>query len=317
MKSFLSFQFIIEDIDIIKNYQDIVILTDSFQYENRLQCKLLSQQNIPLPHIQNSLVSLYQKYFTQIHKIYEKGIILERFDMGGMVEKMKRGNFKKEDFEKVINPLLFQYLLEHERMKLCTLYKSYLFKLWIQIFDAKNILDLSSGWGDRLLGALAVQNSIEKYIGIDPNENLQKGYQEMIKTFCLAKNKSKFQMIVEGSQNVFYDKMKLTFDLIFWSPPFFDLEDYVPNKKDKSHKNQSIQRFQKYEDWENKFIIKTIFESTLCLKKYGIFLFYIGFVKDSLFEKLNQIPHLHHLGEFYVSSYQKKKPKNYLVYQKI
>jgi hypothetical protein len=312
-----NLQIVIEDIDIIKNYQNIVILTDSFQYENRLQCKLLSQKNTPHHLIQNSLVSFYRKYFTQMNSIYEKGIILEKVNLDMIIEKMKLKKFGKKDFEKIIHPLLFQYLLEHEKIKLCTLYKSYLMKLWIQIFDAKYILDLSSGWGDRLLGALAVQNSIEKYIGIDPNENLQKGYQEMIKTFCLSKNKHKFQMIVKGSQDVSYSTMNIMFDFIFWSPPFFDLEDYVPNQKDKSHINQSIQLFKNYEDWENKFIIKTIFESTLSMKKYGIFLFYIGHVKDSLFQKLNQIPHLRHLGSFYVTSYSKKQPKSYLVYQKI
>lgn len=317
MHDFCSMKLFIEDIDLIDHYRNIVVLTDSFQYQERLKCKLLSQQQEPLHFIQQNLPQLYRKYFEHVHKVYETGIPLPNLHIDSILQKIDSNTFSEEDFQQIIHPLLFQYLLEEEKIKLCTLYKSYLMKLWIQIFDAKYILDLSSGWGDRLLGALALQNSIEKYIGIDPNENLQKGYHEMINAFCLPKNRSKFELLVEPSQNVNYEQRNETFDLIFWSPPFFDLETYVPNKKNKSYQKQSIQSFQTYEEWEDHFIVQTLQKSCLKLKRYGIFVFYIGFVKETLFQKIGEIPNLKYLGDIYVSSYRKNKAASYMIYQKV
>ena len=48
---------------------------------------------------------------------------------------------------------------------------------------ATKILDLCAGWGDRLLGSLASSKpfGVDRYIGTDPNEELQEGY----KNICL------------------------------------------------------------------------------------------------------------------------------------
>jgi hypothetical protein len=49
-------------------------------------------------------------------------------------------------------------------------------------FNAECVLDFSSGWGDRLNGAMSAQ-SVKKYIGIDPNNNLYNSYNKQIEHF--------------------------------------------------------------------------------------------------------------------------------------
>lgn len=74
-------------------------------------------------------------------------------------------------------------------------------------------MDFCAGWGDRLLGALAHQNEIEYYYGVDPNKLLHPNYQMMIKEFATEDNLNKFQMIVSA-----FEKWQIptgkTFDLI-------------------------------------------------------------------------------------------------------
>ena len=112
----------------------------------------------------------------------------------------------EEEYKKAINPMYLQNII-YENNRFCTVYKPYLFKLFINIFKGNKkpkILDLSSGWGDRLIGALSLQDEIEQYIGIDPNNNLLKGYNKMIEDLCHEKNKKKFIFLQQPAEEVDY-----------------------------------------------------------------------------------------------------------------
>lgn len=81
------------------------------------------------------------------------------------------------------------------------------------------ILDISSGWGDRLIGALAVA---ESYAGADPNNNLFPGYNQIMEFF--GADKTKFSI-----QNTTFQDMVLPDwrpNLVLTSPPYFNLEEY-------------------------------------------------------------------------------------------
>lgn len=90
-------------------------------------------------------------------------------------------------------------------------------------FNAKNVLDFSSGWGDRLCGFMA--SSAESYTGIDPNKNLFPKYHEMINEIG-PRNKT-INLINDGAENV--DLSSKKFDLIFTSPPYYTWKD-TPKK---------------------------------------------------------------------------------------
>jgi DNA modification methylase len=90
-----------------------------------------------------------------------------------------------------------------------------------QKFKPKRVLDITAGWGDRLVGAMT-QNI--DYIGIDSNLSLETPYSRMIKEYQ-KKSTSNILMIFDKAQNVDYKKLP-KYDLIFTSPPYFNIEQY-------------------------------------------------------------------------------------------
>jgi hypothetical protein len=93
-------------------------------------------------------------------------------------------------------------------------------------FNAKKVLDFTAGWGGRLLGAWAL--GID-YVGIDTNINLKPAYEKMIDTLKKYDEKTgrkspKLEMIWENCLDV--DYLKLDYDFVLTSPPYFTLEIY-------------------------------------------------------------------------------------------
>jgi 16S rRNA G966 N2-methylase RsmD len=102
--------------------------------------------------------------------------------------------------------------------KECTSHKPNILVTLVQLFGSTSIIDPTSGWGDRLAGAIASNVS---YVGIDNNDKLFKGYNDMIKTF----NYDKATMLCGDTLKVDIPKQK--YDLIFTSPPYSNYEKYA------------------------------------------------------------------------------------------
>jgi hypothetical protein len=132
----------------------------------------------------------------------------------------------------------------------CNAFKASLAISIYKFFNAKRVLDFSSGWGDRLLGAMAYQ--VERYLGYDPNPNLQNGYNEMISLF--SETPTRYEIISEPFEKSIIHE---TFDLIFTSPPYFDFETYVSSDQIIS-KNQSIINYPKFNDWMIYFLFTSL-----------------------------------------------------------
>ena len=129
-------------------------------------------------------------------------------------------------------------------------------------FQAKNVLDFSMGWGDRIAGAYASEY-VENYIGFDPNASLLKGYVEQLQLYSsITGNAKRFKLKPVCAED---DRYILTneFDLIFTSPPYFDKEKYDQSP------NQSYIKYKKFDDWMNDFLIKAIELRTQNLKSGG------------------------------------------------
>jgi 16S rRNA G966 N2-methylase RsmD len=315
--SFVGYKIYIDDVDIEKNDKQIMILTDYFQLKERMNCTLKNQLS-PYQFYQKNKKKLLNEYFMYQKKLHkDEHIPFHPISFSHFLHKINKKTFQQKDMNTMIHPLVFHYLMMKYKSKFCTLYKSYLMKLWIQIFDAKHILDLSAGWGDRLLGTLSLQNQIESYTGIDPNEKLFEGYHQMIDMLSLYKNRSKFEMICAGSETVDFQSLHKEFDLVFWSPPFFDLEIYVSNEQRKNTKHQSISKFKNYQTWEDSFLLSTIQHVIPTMKQYGIFIIYIGQVKPSFMIKLNKMNGIRNLGNLFVRSFQFQKFKSYIFLQKL
>lgn len=129
-----------------------------------------------------------------------------------------------------------------------TVFKSTVAKSVYSLFNAKRILDPSSGWGDRLIAALSLpSDQLEYYVGVDPNSSLTKGYNEMIDMFAPESDKGKFIMLNDTFEDVNLGTMK--FDLVFTSPPYFSYEKYTNDS------SQSYVKYPKFYGWVHNFLI--------------------------------------------------------------
>ena len=151
----------------------------------------------------------------------------------------------------------------------CNAFKATLAKSIYHFFHAKRILDFSAGWGDRLLAAIA--HKAERYLGYDPNIELQIGYQEMITTLLdksdsVSPNK-KYEIIAKPFESAILPENE-TFDLICTSPPYFDFEIYLPSKNEKAE-TQSIIKYPSFHDWIIQFLLVSFIKSWNSLETNG------------------------------------------------
>lgn len=135
--------------------------------------------------------------------------------------------------------------------KECTQFKPTIARFVYQNLKSTRILDFSAGWGDRLIAAISLDDQIEFYHGFDPNEKLFPGYKEIIDRF--AKDKEKYIITCTPFQTYSFPKNDdVKYDLVFTSPPYFDLEIYSNNE------TQSIQTYPNFEDWIVFFLFASI-----------------------------------------------------------
>lgn len=215
------------------NYLKYDLISDYFQEQERIKCKR-----------KNTLVSPYNYWFNN-----------------------KKNNLSEiikiciKKFNGVINSYTLNeslYLLTNE----CSQFRPTVLVSIIKMFGGrKRILDLSAGWGDRLIGAIAAK--VDYYFGADPNTNLHKGYKNIIKFFNV--NPKRFIIKDSGFENV---KIQMPpnnykFDLIMTSPPYFDLEIYSDNKR------QSI-LYRRKNEWLNKFMFPSLKKAWKVLEINGI-----------------------------------------------
>lgn len=137
-----------------------------------------------------------------------------------------------------------------------------------EIFDGKNVLDLSMGWGDRLVGALA--STIDSYTGIDPNSNMHPIYQQIANKY---KHNKRTKFICSPAEDAQIEPNQ--FDLIFTSPPYFDRERYS-DEDTQSWKRygSSVQR------WLEGFLFKTMENSYSWLQEGGRLILNINDVSE-------------------------------------
>ncbi len=129
-------------------------------------------------------------------------------------------------------------------------------------YNSKNILDFSMGWGDRLAGFFASPKT-ERYVGTDPNIELQDGYREQIKLYCSDASKEVIIRDKPAEEMVYTSE---EFDTIFTSPPYFDTERYS------TADTQSWVRYKDMYEWLHNFLFESIERAWTALKRDGVML---------------------------------------------
>jgi hypothetical protein len=140
------------------------------------------------------------------------------------------------------------------RKYICSQFKPNVAKVLYDKLNSKSILDFSAGWGDRLAGFYASETG-EYYLGIDPRKENHPIYQEQTEFY--EKHRTMFEVdksvdfVVSPAEEVEFTEMG-EFDTVFTSPPYFGVERYSYDD------TQSWVRYKTIDEWNEKFLQKTI-----------------------------------------------------------
>ena len=122
------------------------------------------------------------------------------------------------------------------------------------------VLDPSAGWGDRAVAAVLA--GAASYVGYDPNPALEKPHDELLDRLCVvagAHTPLPFETEIRPKGAPLslaeVDKSDPPADIVLTSPPFFDLEVYVPPGAPGADA-QSIAgaKGREYEEWVDAFL---------------------------------------------------------------
>jgi hypothetical protein len=176
----------------------------------------------------------------------------------------------------------------YSRVKECTNFKPSLAKHVIEFFGAKRVLDFSAGWGERMLGAMAAH--VEEYLAFDPNLTLQAGHALSLRTHGTAQQQQNFSIRYEPFESSNLSAEDFNADLVFTSPPFFNLEVYTTPE---NAKGQSIQSHKGVNAWLVKFLFHALKKAWSCLSRGGhMALHYSDVTKERTVRRLH-FPHCH------------------------
>ncbi len=160
----------------------------------------------------------------------------------------------------------------YHSIRLCNNFRIVVALTVVKLLKSTHWLDISAGWGDRLLTAL-LSKSIKYYCGVDPNPCLHPHYDEMIAAFKKPSEASNYVLIKDG-----FEKAKIPnkpYDLVFSSPPFFNLEVYSDVNDDSLIKNPTEQK------WFVNFLMPSIMKAISLLISKGYLVLYMGESKDT------------------------------------
>ena len=143
------------------------------------------------------------------------------------------------------------------RMYMAAQYPPAVAKSLYNLFEAKDVLDFSMGWGDRLAGFHA--SNAESYTGIDPNQEVFDNYPRQNELYETYK---KTEFIKAPAEDV--DLSKRKFDMVYTSPPYFHVERYADDE------TQSWKRYgNDIDSWLDGFLYPTLNYSWEALEDGG------------------------------------------------
>lgn len=259
---------------------DMINITDYFSQSCRILCSHMNNPS-PLLYFKKNKQEIYDKLMKQYNKV----------------------SWHQLD--------IYMYM----NIKQCTCFYTPIVVNILYYFKPKRYLDFSAGWGDRLIGAIAYGMTDKNfhYTGVDPSECMKKKYKKIIEK--LTDNDPRYNII-----NSPFEDTKLTnnsYDLIFTSPPFFDLEIY-----EKDNINQSVARYRDINMWFDKFMTQCIDKSIDVLEKNGHLALYIAdSMNDSYVKKTHNYiiekKNIQYIGNIYwINKTSSNKLRTIRIYKK-
>ncbi len=219
-------------------------------------------------------------YFTALVDYFQEECRLKCRRVNAKIDALEFFEQNKKKFETEIKkPITYQKILDKiyaARYTACSEFDPVWLTNCIWYFETiigpiKNVLDMSAGRGARMLACAALNIN---YLGVDPSECAHAHY-EIMKNFAkFCGSKSNINFIKSGFEEpwekehffvTIRDRMETDgFDLMFSSPPYFDLEIYENTPA------QSINKFSAMETWLNEFLYVSMKKILSLLRPGGI-----------------------------------------------
>lgn len=225
----------------ISDYDKINILTDYFTENIRMRAI-----------VKNSKYSPYDYY---IHNKKSINALINKYDYPDLLQRI----YLKREY-------IFNNCKEATTFKLTSGYSVIKYLCKINNIDITKIkvLDPSCGWGDRLI--IFTSLNVKQYVGFDPNKKLKSGYENILETLGTKRQQNNYIIHYEGFENSTYEN---EFDIVFTSPPYFDVEMYSDDKE------QSMIKYNSHNKWKYIFFKKYIINCYKACKKGGIICIHI------------------------------------------
>jgi len=152
------------------------------------------------------------------------------------------------------------------RKYICSQFKPVVAKALYDMVGARNVLDISAGWGDRLCGFMASEHG-NHYVGIDPRKENHPIYEEQYQFYKkhngFFETDKKATFHCSPAEDMDYSDYLDYFDIVFSSPPYFNVERYSYDD------TQSWVRYNNIDAWNKLFLHKTIEKVWPTIRKGG------------------------------------------------
>jgi 16S rRNA G966 N2-methylase RsmD len=163
-----------------------------------------------------------------------------------------------------------------------TIYRPVLTKRIVEYYNAKNILDVCTGWGGRMLGTCSIEGT--HYTGIEPCIKTYNSLNEIINKLKL----DNIKIYNDTAENILPNLLDNYYDIAITSPPYYNLEKYSDEP------NQSINKYTTYDLWYEYFLKPVIYNVILKLKDNGKSVWSVKNIKtDMKYNLYDDIVELH------------------------
>lgn len=209
----------------------------------------------------------------------------------------------KENIKKLFEKMKNERKYENEYVRYYNIYRLYygsvnifrpiLAMEYYEKYKPKTILDFTMGWGGRLVGACAL--NIHKYIGIDSNKRLEEPYQKLTQ-FLSSRSSTQIELYFKSALEIDYSK--LNYDMVFTSPPYYNIERY---------NNTVVYKYK--DDWDEYFYLPLFYQTYTYLKKGGI---YVLNISIEIYERVCRglLGDAHHIYNMKKQNRHNKKGEN-------
>ncbi len=183
----------------------------------------------------------------------------------------KNRTFIEKNLKDITEENIKNYITQTLKYRPCSEFSPdwavYVIKFFKCYMTVKNVLDMSVGRGSRMVGAAACDCN---YYGTDPNKTTMKT-NSIIRDFInIIDPGKKIELIVSGFEVPWENRLVLPqFDLMFSSPPYFDLELFVEGDG-KMGNDQSTEKYKNLESWLKDFLKVCMVKAIRLLRPGGV-----------------------------------------------